>query len=231
MKQDVTQNIIMVKLMKSNKYDEAFITGCDEQHAWMIPWFIKNYRKYNDTPIVFANFGLSDISYRIVYDNFNAIIDMSKIKEKGWFKKPRSMLYSPSVKTVWLDLDCEVLENIEDIFDKLERNKLNMVEDKPWSKRRGELWHNSGVVGFIDKPIILHQWCQEVHDEPNVGDQEVLHSMLNPITKLTYINDLPNEYNVLRLQLDHDGYKGKKKIIHWTGQKGKDRIRSMMKDG
>jgi hypothetical protein len=103
-----------------------------------------------------------------------------------------------------------------------------MVEDKPWTKRRQEIWHNSGVVGIIDKPIILHQWCQEVHDNPTVGDQEVLHSMLNPITKLSHIEDLPNEYNVLRLQVELDGYKGKKKIVHWTGAKGKDKIRSMM---
>jgi len=138
------------------------------------------------------------------------------------------MLYSPSVKTVWIDTDCEITDNIEGIFDMLEPNKLAMVEDKPWSKRRGETWHNSGVVGFIDKPIILHQWAQAVHDNPTVGDQEVLHGMLNPITKMTYIKDLPNEYNVMRLQLDHDGYNGKKKIVHWTGAKGKDRIRSMM---
>mgnify|MGYP007000268487 len=54
------------------------------------------------------------------------------------------------------------------------------------------------------------------------GDQEVLHSMLNPITKIKYINDLPNEYNVLRIQTEVDkDYKGPIRIMHWTGQKGK----------
>lgn len=216
--------------MESKKYDRAFLTGCDEGHAWMLPWFIKNYKKHNTAPLIFANFGVSELTLKIVRENVHAVIDMSKTKEKGWFKKPRSMLYSPSVKTIWIDTDCQITENIEDLFDMLEPNKLAMVEDKPWSKRRGETWHNSGVVGFIDKPIILHQWCQQVHDNPTVGDQEVLHGMLNQITKLTYIKDLPNEYNVLRLQLDHDGYDGKKKIIHWTGAKGKDRIRSMLNE-
>ena len=221
-------NIIMVKRMKSKKYDKAFLTGCDEGHAWMIPWFLKNYKKHNNTPIIFANFGVSELTLKIIRENFHAVIDMSQTKEKGWFKKPRSMLYAPSHKTVWLDTDCQVVDNIEDIFGMLELNKLAMVEDKPWSMRRGEVWHNSGVVGIIDKPIILHQWTQAVHDQPSVGDQEVLHSMLNPITKMTYIKDLPNEYNVMRLQLEHDGYKGKQKIVHWTGAKGKDKIRSML---
>ena len=67
-----------------------------------------------------------------------------------------------------------------------------------------------------------------MHDQPTVGDQEVLHSILNPITKITHIKDLPNEYNVMRLQIEHDNYEGKKKIVHWTGGKGKNKIRDMI---
>ena len=212
--------------MKS--YDKAFLTGCDKNNEWMLEWFVKNYKKHNSLPLIFANFGVSKPKLEWCRKNFHAIMDMTKAKERGWFKKPRSMLHSPSKKTVWIDTDCEVLDNLEGIFNKLDHGKLCMVEDKPWTKRRGEIWYNSGVVGFIDKPIILHQWCQLVHDEPTVGDQETLHSMLNPITQLTYIQPLPNEYNVLRLQVELDGYNGKKKIIHWTGRKGKDRIRSMI---
>lgn len=209
-------------------YDQAFLTGCDESQAWMLPWFLKNYKKYNTAPLIFADFGVSELTRKILQENVHAIMDVSKVKENGWFKKPRSMLSSPSKKTVWLDTDCQILDNIEELFDLLEPNKLAMVEDKPWSKRRGETWHNSGVVGFIDKPIILHQWTQKVHDEPRVGDQEVLHAMLNPITKIAHIQNLPNKYNVMRLQIEHDNYTGPKKIVHWTGAKGKDRIRSMM---
>lgn len=225
---DATQSILMEKHIVLKKYNKAFLTGCDENNAWMLPWFVENYKKHNSTPLVFANFGVSQNTLKYVAKNFHAIIDMSKTKEKGWFKKPRAMLNSPSIKTVWLDTDCQICDNIESIFDLLKPNKLAMVEDKPWTTRRQEVWHNSGVVGIIDKPIILHQWCQEVHDNPSVGDQEVLHNMLNPITKLSHIEDLPNEYNVLRIQVELDGYKGRKKIIHWTGAKGKDKIRSMI---
>lgn len=219
-------NTVLEKPMKS--FNKAFLTGCDKSTEWTLSWFIKHYKKHNDTPIIFADFGVSELTRKIVDANFHAVIDMTQVKERGWFKKPRAMLYSPSKKTVWLDTDCQVLDDISPIFDLLEKDKLSMVEDKPWSERRGEVWHNSGVVGFIDKPIILHQWCQEVHDNPNIGDQEVLHSLLNPITKLKYIHDLPNEYNVMRIQIELDNYRGNKKIIHWTGRKGKIRIKEIM---
>jgi hypothetical protein len=52
--------------------------------------------------------------------------------------------------------------------------------------------------------------------------------MLNPITKIKYINDIPNEYNVLRLQTEVDGYGGVIRVMHWTGQKGKDKIKAML---
>ena len=232
------RNIIMVKHMESKKYDKVFLTGCDENTEWMLDWFINNLKKYNTTPVVFADFGVSDKMIKRIKKEarFHAIINMRKASEKGWFLKPRAMLSSPSKKTIWLDTDCEILDNIENLFDMLEPRKLAMVEDKPWTKRSGDLWHNSGVVGFIDKPIILHQWCKAIQSKKDVvavlgnGDQEVLHSMLNPITKLTYIKDLPNEYNITRVQVDNDNYQGAKKIMHWTGELGKIRIRSMINE-
>lgn len=230
-------NIIMVKLMALKKYDKAFLTGCDENTEWMLDWFIDNLKKHKNTsPVIFADFGVSDKMIERIREEkkFHAVINMKGASEKGWFLKPRAMMSSPSKKTIWIDTDCEILDNIEDLFDMLEPRKLAMVEDKPWTKRTLELWHNSGVVGFIDKPIILHEWCKAIQLKKNVvaeignGDQEVLHSMLNPITKLTYIKDLPNEYNVVRVQVDNDNYQGAKKIMHWTGEIGKIKIRSMI---
>lgn len=217
----------MVRRMKL--YDEAFLTGCNQSHEWMLPWFIKNYKAHCKKPLVFADFGLSELGLKIVHENVHAVMDLTKVEEKGWFKKPLSMYKCPSKKTVWLDMDCEVKDNIDDIFNLLEPNKLAMVEDKPWSKRRGHTWHNTGVVGYIDKPIILRQWVSATKsNKDQIGDQEVLDKILSPITKISLVKDLPNEYNVMRLQTELDGYKGKIKIMHWTGQKGKEKIRSML---
>jgi hypothetical protein len=210
-------------------YDKAFITGCDKNHEWMLKWFFKNYKKHmKDVPLIFANFGLSDKGLTIVRENAHAVMNLETFDEKGWFKKPLAMLKSPSKKTVWIDLDCEIRDDVSNLFNMLVPNKLNMVEDKPWTMRGKELWHNSGVVGFIDKPAILYQWAKAIRDAPVKGDQEVLHLMLNPITKIKYINDIPNEYNVLRLQTETDGYDGPIKVMHWTGAKGKDKIKAMI---
>ena len=221
------QNTITVNHMKL--YEEAFVTGCDKSQEWMLHWFIKNFKKNSSKPLIFANFGVTDLALNIMRENCHAVMDLTETEEKGWFKKPRTMINCPAKKTVWIDTDCEVLDNIDGIFDLLEPDKLNMIKDEPWSKRTGQIWHNSGVVGFIDKPIILHQWYRAVKSRPTVaqGDQEVLHSMLNPITKIKYINDLPNEYNVLRIQTTVDkDYKGPIRIMHWTGRKGKIMIDS-----
>tara|TARA_B100000242_G_scaffold118659_1_gene83026 strand:- start:37 stop:678 length:642 start_codon:yes stop_codon:yes gene_type:complete len=213
--------------MKS--YNEAFVTGCDENHEWMLEWFFKNYKKHmKDVPLVFANFGLTPDGLKKVRENVHAVMNLKPFDEEGWFKKPMSMIKCPSKKTIWIDLDCEIRDDISNLFNMLKPNMLNMVEDKPWTMRGQELWHNSGVVGFIDKPTILYDWAKAIRDNPVQGDQEVLHLLLNPITKIKYINDIPNEYNVLRLQVETDGYAGAIKVMHWTGQKGKNKIRAML---
>lgn len=209
------------------KYDKAFLTGCDATGEWLLPWFFEAYKLHNDTPLIFADFGVKNLD--AIKPHVHAIINLTETDEKGWFKKPKAMLYSPSVKTVWLDTDCHVLGDLSPLFDMLQPGKLNMVEDKPWTKRTGQTFYNSGVVGYIDKPAIMKAWAKEIIENPNRGDQETLHQMLDPIAQLTYINPLPNDYNWLRVQLENDGQDSPtKKVMHWTGQKGKVRIQEMM---
>ena len=215
-------------MAKTTKYSEAFLTGCDEKTEWMLPWFIENYKKHNKTPLVFANFGVTSQTLKFIESHAHAIIDLSRWKGKGWFLKPKSMLNCPSLKTCWIDTDCEVHGDINGIFKEIEPEKLSMAIDKPWTDRRKEIWHNSGVVAFSGTPSILKAWHQEVEKTNDRGDQEVLHSMLNPITKITYIKDLPHKYNVLRLDILDDRRPKDELITHWTGQKGKDEIRRQM---
>lgn len=209
-------------------YDKAFLTGCDSNTEWMLPWFLENLKKNTEQPIIFADFGVNDIESIRPY--VHAVIDMTKTQEDGWFKKPKAMMHCPAKKTVWVDSDIEIRGNMDDIFDLLEVNKLNMVKDKPWSMRYQTEMYNSGIVGMIDKPYILSLWTKRIVENPSRGDQETLHEMLDPLQNLMYINELPNEYNFLRLQFENDGQKIPKSVkgVHWTGRKGKDRIREMI---
>jgi len=72
-----------------------------------------------------------------------------------------------------------------------------------------------------------------IDKNPTVGDQEVLHMMLrdDPLKKRIYIEDLPNIYNWLRIQLLDRHDSSKKKIMHWTGAKGKEHIRGLIRNG
>lgn len=224
------------------RYDRVFITGCDKHTEWMLPWFLKNYNDYNNDPIVFCDFGVSKEMLKWCHKNFddvieNRIFEREKQKFKGpaWWLKPLAICEVNGHKKVWLDTDCEVLRNISSIFDHLEPNKINLVQDRPWSKRRGEIWHNTGVVGVIGIPTILVDWimeCQKIgggftFGDLHKGDQDALHEFIgqDAMRRWSLVHDLPNKYNWLRLQL-YDGHDDENKlIIHWTGRKGKDEIR------
>lgn len=209
-------------------YDKAFLTGCDEKTEWQLPWFIERYKKHNDTPLVIANFGLSTDGLLFAKSHAHSIINLSEHSGAGWFLKPMAMLHSPSKETVWIDTDCEVRGDISPIFDHIESDKLLMGVDHPWTKRSGSKWHNSGVVGFRGKPTILKRWRNRIQEVRGRGDQEVLFSMLNEITKMTYITDLPHKYNVLRIDLIDKTQPDEIAVMHWTGEKGKMEIRRQM---
>ena len=217
--------------MSVKKFDQVGITGCDEKTEWQLEWFLHNFTQHSNLPLIVADFGMSEKA-RTMLDKHpfvTGIMNLAHTKDEGWFNKPIAMFNSPGKKTLWLDTDCEVKAKLEPLFNMIVAGKLNMVEDKPWTKRRGETWYNSGVVGFIGRPPALHSWCNAVRENPETGDQEVLHSIMNPITRMSYINELPFEWNVMRLATDHDGYKGSIKIQHHTGRKGKDKIKGLMK--
>lgn len=215
-----------------NFYDKCFVTGCDHNTEWMLPWFIENYKKHNDTPIVFANFGVTDETKQTIIESewFDDIVDIPKGKNNGWFLKPLTLKKVKSKFLVWIDTDCHVLGNIEKIFTYIEPDKIAMVEDKPWSKRRGEVWHNSGVIGIQGKPSILNKWIEGCERGIATGDQEVLHELvrINPLMRLMHITTLPNIYNWLRIQLLDGEDNSNKLVMHWTGSKGKDEIRRMI---
>lgn len=204
--------------MAATKLSELFITGCDKSTRWMLPWFEKNFYKHNPD----ANLH---------------VFDFEKMGG-GWFCKPTAMVEASQMadKVCWLDTDCEVRSDITGIFYLTEPNKLSMIEDQPWSMRRKETWHNSGVVVFQGKPVVLNHWQQETamildYRGPMYGDQDVLHELIRTgLNRQIHINTIPKKWNTLRLDLLDKTAPQDIKIMHWTGSKGKDEIRKQMNE-
>jgi len=214
---------------------EIFLTGCDVNTEWQLPWFLENYSKHNNHPIVVADFGMSKEMLKQIGGAVDLIIEV-KSEAKGWFKKPRAILDGTQLdgikKVCWIDTDCEIKSDISKIFGLSEQGKLGMVKDRPWSTRRDELgeWYNSGVVLVENTPNILKLWADECIRNPVQGDQEVLYLMMDgdALKKMSYIAPLPHIYNTLRLDYI-DGIQVKNpKIVHHTGAKGNAVIKMMM---
>lgn len=200
------------------KYSKLFITGCDENTRWMLPWFKENFYKHNPN---------ADLQ----------VFNFDQMNGKGWFNKPKAMhrASTMSQNVCWLDTDIEVMDNLESIWDCIEPNKLAMVEDQPWTMRRKEKWHNSGVVAFQSRPNILDEWvtaAATLTEVPNsmYGDQDILHELVrNGMRRMIHITDLPKTYNTLRLDLLDGTAPDRIKCMHWTGKKGKEEIRKWVK--
>lgn len=227
------QNIITMENIKLSKLTNTFLTGCDSNTEWMLPWFISQYNKHNNTPLILADFGISaQMKAQLPQLNLHTVITIDKAI--GWFKKPSAMIEAAKHATnvCWVDTDVHVLGNLIGIFSYIETEKLAMCEDRGWSKRRGEKWHNSGVVAFRNVPRILEEWAKMCNSayETSQGDQEILHEMVceTPLKRVQYISDVPNIYNWLRLDLLDNIDTPDKLAMHWTGYKGKLQIKKMM---
>lgn len=207
-------------------YSKLFITGCDKSTEWMLPFFVDRFTKHNSFPLKVYDFGMSpEVAQRANATKIDS-------QDAGWFKKPMAMIKASKIAdyVCWIDTDCEIRANIEDIFDHVEPNKLAMAKDLPWTTRHKTKWHNSGVVAFKSRPVILDEWASAIAFTKERGDQEVLHSLLqDPMRRITHITDLPRRYNTLRLDLQDGTAPATIKIMHWTGARGKLHIKDLMK--
>ena len=210
---------------------KAFLTGCDSNTEWQLPWFIKNYQKHCNLPLLFADFGMTEDALNLIAPFAENVI---KTPRKGWFSKINALEhYSGMYEAVcWLDTDCQVLSDPSSIFRYTEKGKLTMVKDNPWSMRRPELgdWYNSGVVAVEGITPMLTTWKKEAARGNYVGDQEALHGYINGdlMRRISTVAEAPHKYNVLRLDLIDNTVPKNPVIMHWTGQKGNLEIQKQM---
>lgn len=216
-------------------HKRIFLTGCDSNTEWQLPWFLQNFFEWSESSLIVADFGMSQDMRLYLKDhplyNKNFSVTETKSPVHGWFKKPRA-IYNATIddfKVCWLDTDCQIDGDIDSIWKKFESGKLGMVNDRPWTTRRPDHgdWYNSGVI-LTDRNRVLEEWMLKCESNPKQGDQEILHYMYSPIEKLSKINPLPHTYNTLRIDYIDDVAVENPIVIHHTGKKGNEKIREMM---
>lgn len=122
---------------------EGIIVGCDWKMQTMIPWWWKHYRKHNNLPVAFIDFGLSGTMHKYCKTKGRVInlwipkyllknrypipntlkkeispkeLRRLKLERATYFHKPFAMLKTPFKKTVWIDLDCQINGSIAPLF-------------------------------------------------------------------------------------------------------------------
>lgn len=206
-----------------NEGGMGVVTGSDTNGEWMLPWWLTSFRKHNSYPVCFADFGMSDTSKRWCSEN-GKILDLTwqfSPPRLNWFKKSYAILACPFDTIVWIDSDCEVLGNINDIFNYANQG-LAVTIDKHnrWVKHKNGV--QSGVVGVKHGNDIITKWADACATTSQRGDQECLNNDILKDNRNGVII-MPQKYQHLRL----DGPSQPDTIIyHFTGPAGKKIIKS-----
>jgi len=212
----------------------GFITGCDSKQEWMLEWWLNTFRKWNNYPVAFADFGMS-YKAREWCKSKGKLIDVTDINYRDWFRKPFAMIRSPFYYSVWLDLDCEVRRNLLPLLDYAKKGfgathdvaKCKVTIQSVQKHKLTQTGVNSGLVTFTKGNKILEEWVRltPVLMATERGDQEVLHTLQE--TRKDEITIIPKLFMWIRLDPppSKDVY-----MLHWTGSKGKKVIKTKIEN-
>lgn len=168
-------------------------------------------------------------AYTRVWENLGGkVIWQSR---KNWFKKPWAMTKTPFDKTVWIDLDCEILDTIEPLFSHCNKETVGLSPEHSSYQERvyrsslsypGEIIYNSGVMAFTRAQPLIETWARASvhHADRFLGDQDILSRLIfqmnHPVSE---IDPIYNWHMSQGMNLDA-------RIIHWVCASGKDFIRT-----
>lgn len=215
------------------KHKKGVMVGCTKIHEDLIPWWIDNYKKHNDYPIAFADFGMSD-EYKDVCRENGVLIDCTGIKVEGWFRKPFAILKAPFENIIWCDTDIEIRRNLDSVFEYSNDGEIGAGWDShaPEAFKHHiyepnvKLW-DSGFLSVMHGNYLVTEWALKILNAPRghyYGDHEVLSIVLweNDMP----LNEIPKSIHRMRIDPAANGINDSELIsMHWTGQQGKDQVR------
>lgn len=222
---------------------QGILVASDHHQEWLLKWWWERYSKHNTYPVAFVDFGMSQemrdwckekgelipFPHPIkVKSNFKIIkmieaIHTNKVSSpnttkmllnrNSWFKKPLAFTLTPFEKTIWIDLDCEILGSLAPLF---------AFESLALAKNVHKIFsYNSGVVVYDKNSPIIIKWARDAEkaSEHFVGDENFLTYLI--LSENIKINELPPQYNwTVDRGLNIDVL-----IFHWLSPKGKQIIK------
>ena len=198
------------------------LTGVDTNHEHLIEWWVDNALRHNPNENIGVwDFGMSfdkREKIKIEYPNVWLSTPLNKHNTSGWFYKLHAVIEAPEKRVAWLDVDCEILTSIEDVFDLVPPDMIGLTRDIVRAN-----WWATGVIVVNDRPKLLYDWNYRLNAGNIRGDQEALKEMVG-IEPNEQIQELPQDYQWLRISLNSGHDSPTKKVIHWTGPVGRKHI-------
>ena len=224
--------------------EEGIIVGSDITQEWLLSWWLDHYRRHNEYPIAFVDFGMSEEMKKwcqqqgelvrlFVADIFvtpKDKMDPSSVQlmekscgdkfwasRNAWFKKPLACLQSPFSKSIWIDLDCEIRGSLKPLFELCDES-LCIAKDV--SSVPEKLVYNSGIFAFKKGLRVIEEWANAAFDRNYEfrGDQDILNVILQeqnlPVT------EIPLLYNWSYCYKENSQVV----VLHWHSPEGKDFI-------
>lgn len=233
------------------KEGDGVVVGADQFQEWLLPWWWDNFIKHNSCPVTFVDFGLSlekknwcqERGELIALPFLDVLVkDKDEVEaeraekwedrygeyfwdyRKAWFKKPLACLQSPYRRTLWLDLDCEILGPLTDLFNACGHpTGVALVKDAVSDESPFPIY-NSGVIAFQRNAPILTAWAEQSLERNGEfrGDQDLLSQII--FESGLAVCQLPAIYNWNVAY----GLNPSTVICHWIGDRGKHALRDQL---
>ena len=207
-------------------HSRGIICGSDAKQEWLLPWWWSRLRDHSMDRVAFCDFGMTEEARQWCRERGELIsmpliphqiapkesfsIEFIQVWEKNytdtvwdlrhvWFKKPFACLGTPFQRSIWLDLDCEVVGNLEPLFQMCNReSQIGIVREftkAHYPQFHPDAHYNSGVIVFEHGLPLIEKWASgALESTDQFGGDDVLLSHLINSTRIPVV-EIPNIYN------------------------------------
>lgn len=230
---------------------KGVVVASDKHQEWLLPWWWERYSAKNGFPVTFVDMGITEEKAKWCAERGQVVkLEMAEkpfagkeaiashltqhweslygpdfwTARQGWFKKPFALLCSPYDHSLWLDLDCEVLADLAELFGCAHPvSKVALVKEYGWAhldEKEHEILYNSGLIVFEKNSPLIRAWADAALTRSHEfwSDEHLLSHLI--VSHQLPVANLPDIYNWRISQ----GVPLNAKVVHWVGSWGKQYI-------